>query len=184
MLAELLRTKAFDRKVLVVQFGTGSGWLEEWSVAAVEYLTNGDCATASMQYSYLGSVGAFLLDRDSPKEGSRVLFDVIHDYWSSLDPHHRPKLYVSGVSLGAYGGQSAFTSAQDMARKVDGAVWAGTPGFTPLWNSLTQSRRAGSPEIAPVIDNGETFRFATTPDELHHDHWGCLLYTSPSPRDS
>ena len=172
VLAELLRTKAFDRKVLVVQFGTGSGWLEEWSVAAVEYLTNGDCATASMQYSYLGSVGAFLLDRDSPKEGSRVLFDVIHDYWSSLDPHHRPKLYVSGVSLGAYGGQSAFASAQDMAKKVDGAVWAGTPGFTPLWNSLTQSRRAGSPEIAPVIDNGETFRFATTPDELHHDHWG------------
>lgn len=172
VLAELLRTHAFERKVLSIQFGTGSGWLEEWSVASVEYLTNGDCATASMQYSYLGSVGAFLLDRNSPREGSSALFRVIHDYWASLDPHHRPKLYVGGVSLGSYGGQAAFASAEQMSQEVDGAVWVGTPGFTPIWRSLTDSRRRGSPEITPVIDNGAVFRFLTNPSEIDHDHWG------------
>lgn len=182
VLAELLRTGAFGRKVLVVQNGTGSGWLEEWSVAAVEYLTDGDCATASMQYSYLGSVGAFLLDRDSPRDGATALFSVIHDYWATLDPATRPKLYVSGVSLGSYGGQAAFRDAADMQAKVDGAVWAGTPGFTPIWQSLTASRRRGSPQIAPVIDNGRSIRFATSADELSHDHWGAPYATWSGPR--
>ncbi|WCC79551.1 alpha/beta-hydrolase family protein [Cutibacterium equinum] len=172
VLAELIRTGAFNRKVLVVQNGTGSGWIEEWSVSAVEYLTGGDCATATMQYSYLGSVGAFLLDRESPKEGARALFNVIHDYWATLDPQTRPKLYTSGVSLGSYGGQSAFSSIDDMISKVDGAVWVGTPGFTPIWKGLEANRRDGSPAIVPVIDNGRIVRFMGNPDEIHHDHWG------------
>ncbi|WP_368492350.1 alpha/beta hydrolase [Cutibacterium sp.] len=172
VLAELIRTGAFKRKVLVVQNGTGSGWVEEWSVSAVEYLTGGDCATATMQYSYLGSVGAFLLDRESPKQGAQALFSVIHDYWSTLPAQTRPKLYTSGVSLGAYGGQSAFTSIDDMISKVDGAVWIGTPGFTPIWKDLEANRRDGSPAIVPVIDNGKIVRFMGNPSEIHHDHWG------------
>ena len=172
VLAELIRTGAFHRKVLVIQNGTGSGWVEEWSMSAVEYLTLGDCATATMQYSYLGSVGAFLLDRESPKQGARALFTVIHNYWTTLDPQTRPKLYTSGVSLGSFGGQAAFASINDMASKVDGAVWVGTPGFTPIWRGLEEHRRDGSPEIVPVIDNGRVVRFIGNPREITHDHWG------------
>lgn len=172
VLDELIRTRAFDRKVLVLYNTTGSGWVEEWSVTAVEYLTGGDCATASMQYSYLGSPGAFLLDRESPKLGAQALFNVVHAYWSTLDPAHRPKLYTTGVSLGAYGGQSAFSSPQDMLSKVDGAVWVGTPGMTPLWNQLTNSRRQGSPEIAPVIGSGTPIRFIPSPAYIDKDRWG------------
>ena len=172
VLAELIRTGAFHRKVLVIQNGTGSGWVEEWSVSAVEYLTLGDCATATMQYSYLGSVGAFLLDRESPKQGARALFTVIYNYWTSLDPQNRPKLYTSGVSLGSFGGQAAFASINDMVSKVNGAVWVGTPGFTPIWKSLEENRREGSPEIVPVINNGRIVRFIGNPREITHDHWG------------
>nr|WP_268234112.1 alpha/beta-hydrolase family protein [Cutibacterium porci] len=172
VLAELIRTGAFHRKVLVIQNGTGSGWVEEWSMSAVEYLTLGDCATATMQYSYLGSVGAFLLDRESPKQGARALFTVIYDYWTTLDPHTRPKLYSSGVSLGSFGGQAAFSSIDDMVSKVDGAVWVGTPGFTPIWKNLEKNRRDGSPEIVPVINNGRVVRFIGNPSEITHDHWG------------
>ena len=172
VLAELIRTGAFHRKVLVIQNGTGSGWVEEWSVSAVEYLTRGDCATATMQYSYLGSVGAFLLDRESPKQGARALFTVIYNYWKTLDPQTRPKLYTSGVSLGSFGGQAAFASINDMVSKVDGAVWVGTPGFTPIWKDLEKHRREGSPEIVPVIDNGRVVRFIGNPREITHDHWG------------
>jgi len=172
VLAELIRTGAFHRKVLVIQNGTGSGWVEEWSVSAVEYLTRGDCATATMQYSYLGSVGAFLLDRESPKQGARALFTIIYNYWKTLDPQTRPKLYTSGVSLGSFGGQAAFASINDMVSKVDGAVWVGTPGFTPIWKDLEKHRREGSPEIVPVIDNGRVVRFIGNPREITHDHWG------------
>ncbi|WP_438286459.1 alpha/beta hydrolase [Cutibacterium acnes] len=172
VLAELIRTGAFHRKVLVIQNGTGSGWVEEWSVSAVEYLTRGDCATATMQYSYLGSVGAFLLDRESPKQGARALFTIIYNYWKTLDPQTRPKLYTSGVSLGSFGGQTAFASINDMVSKVDGAVWVGTPGFTPIWKDLEKHRREGSPEIVPVIGNGRVVRFIGNPREITHDHWG------------
>lgn len=172
VLAELIRTRAFHRKVLVIQNGTGSGWVEEWSVSAVEYLTRGDCATATMQYSYLGSVGAFLLDRESPKQGARALFTIIYNYWKTLDPQTRPKLYTSGVSLGSFGGQAAFASINDMVSKVDGAVWVGTPGFTPIWKDLEKHRREGSPEIVPVIGNGRVVRFIGNPREITHDHWG------------
>jgi len=172
VLAELIRTGAFHRKVLVIQNGTGSGWVEEWSVSAVEYLTRGDCATAPMQYSYLGSVGAFLLDRESPKQGARALFTIIYNYWKTLDPQTRPKLYTSGVSLGSFGGQAAFASINDMVSKVDGAVWVGTPGFTPIWKDLEKHRREGSPEIVPVIGNGRVVRFIGNPREITHDHWG------------
>ncbi|GAE69111.1 hypothetical protein JCM18909_2299 [Cutibacterium acnes JCM 18909] len=141
-------------------------------MSAVEYLTRGDCATATMQYSYLGSVGAFLLDRESPKQGARALFTVIYNYWKTLDPQTRPKLYTSGVSLGSFGGQAAFASINDMVSKVDGAVWVGTPGFTPIWKDLEKHRREGSPEIVPVIDNGRVVRFIGNPREITHDHWG------------
>lgn len=174
VLAELIRTGAFHRKVLVIQNGTGSGWVEEWSVSAVEYLTRGDCATATMQYSYLGSVGAFLLDRESPKQGARALFTIIYNYWKTLDPQTRPKLYTSGVSLGSFGGQAAFASINDMVSKVDGAVWVGTPGFTPIWKDLEKHRREGSPEIVPVIGNGRVVRFIGNPREITHDHWGAF----------
>ncbi|WP_114046119.1 alpha/beta-hydrolase family protein [Acidipropionibacterium virtanenii] len=182
VLDELIRTHAFDRKVLVIYNTTGSGWVEEWSVSSVEYLTGGDCATASMQYSYLGSPGAFLLDRESPKEGAKALFNVIHGYWDRLDPARRPRLYTSGVSLGAYGGQSAFSSADDMMSKVDGAVWTGSPGITPIWNELTSSRRQGSPEIAPVIGSGSHIRFIPGIRYIDRDRWGASYPQWKSPR--
>src|SRR5699024_2889630 len=50
VLAELDRTGAWDREVLVLFTGTGTGWLQEWSLSAIEFLTAGNCATASLQY--------------------------------------------------------------------------------------------------------------------------------------
>lgn len=182
VLAELIRTRAFDRKVLVLHTTTGAGWLEEWSVASVEYLTGGDCATASMQYSYLGSPGAFLLDRSSPQQGGKELLDVVRGYWATLDPAHRPKLYVTGVSLGSFGGQAAFSSIDDMMSKVDGAVWVGTPGFTPIWRQLTDSREQGSPEIAPEIDRGRHLRFIPSPAFIDVNRWGNPYTSWQSPR--
>ncbi|MFT8395982.1 alpha/beta hydrolase [Propionibacterium sp.] len=169
---ELDRTHAWDRQYLLVATGVGGGWVDEWTLESIEYMTHGDCAAASMQYSYLSSGAAFILDRSSPTEAGRALWSAVRARWNQLPVDHRPKLLASGESLGSYGGQAAFADPQDLLDQVTGAVWVGTPSFTPLWRQFTDSRRQGSPEVAPVIDNGKHVRFITSPDELNHDYFG------------
>src|SRR5690606_14514727 len=139
---------------------------------SVEYLTGGDVASAAMQYSYFPSALAYISDRTTPAAGGRALFEAVSERLEQLPEDARPRLVVSGESLGSYGGQSAFSSPEDMLASVDGAVWTGTPRFTPMWQQLTANRRQGSPEIAPVIDNGRHIRFVTRPEELAHDFYG------------
>lgn len=182
VLAELDRTGAWDREVLVLFTGTGTGWLQEWSLSAIEFLTGGDCATASLQYSVYTSALSYVLDRRSPRLAGRLLYRAVRERLDRMDPAHRPRLFVAGESLGSYGGHAAFRDAAEMLRGVDGAVWTGTPGITPIWRELTRGRRKGSPAIAPVIDHGRHIRFVTTPRELTHNFYGGLYVPWESPR--
>ncbi len=110
----------------------------------------GDTATVAMQYSYLPSWISFLVDKSKAQEAGVALFEGIHRAWSQLPADHRPKLYVYGESLGSFGGQKAFANLDDMRTRTSGAVLAGTPNFTELWQSLVDQRDAGSPEVLPV----------------------------------
>lgn len=163
---ELERTGAFDRAVLVVATTTGRGWVNEAASSALEYLWNGDTAIAAMQYSFLPSPVAFLSDRSTPPKAGALLFDAVHRAWAARDPAHRPKLIVMGESLGSYGSQGAFGSLTDVVTETDGAVWTGTPNFTPLWTAVTADRDPGSPQQAPVIDDCATVCFVTKPSDL------------------
>ncbi|UZN01827.1 alpha/beta hydrolase [Cellulomonas sp. S1-8] len=156
---ELDRTDAWDRSVLVVVTTTGTGWVDPASAAAIELLWGGDTAIAAMQYSYLPSWVSFVGDRSAPPEAGRALFEAVHARWSQLPPDDRPALYAFGISLGSFGSQGAFASLPDVVARTDGAVWAGTPGFTPLWRELTEERDPGSREIHPVLDEGRTARW-------------------------
>ena len=49
VVAELRRTGAFTRAVILIAASTGSGWVDEWQVQPLEFLTRGNCATASLQ---------------------------------------------------------------------------------------------------------------------------------------
>ena len=182
VLAEMDRTDAWERAVLHVTTTTGTGYVQEWSVSALEYLTGGDVATVSMQYSFFSSALAYVTDRSTAPAAGRALFAAVEQRWLELPESERPMLLVSGESLGAYGGQGAFDSADDLLARVDGAVWTGTPRFTPLWTEFTSSRRLGSPEIAPVIDNGRHVRFVTRPQELAADFYGGPYLPWESPR--
>ena len=93
----------------------------------------------------------------------RALFNSVYAKWIDLPLDKRPKLVVFGESLGSYGGQAAFAGAQDMATRVDGALWSGTPNFTAQWQEITSSRDSGSREAVPVIDDGQSIRFAAYP---------------------
>jgi uncharacterized membrane protein len=163
---ELERAGAFDRAVLVVATTTGRGWVNEFSASAVEYMWGGDTAIAAMQYSFLPSPVAFLSDRSTPPRAGELLFDAVHRAWALRDPAHRPRLIVMGESLGSYGSQGAFDSLTDVTAEADGAIWTGTPNFTPLWTAVTAHRDPGSPQQAPVIDGCATVCFLTNPGDL------------------
>ncbi|CAN5708018.1 alpha/beta-hydrolase family protein [soil metagenome] len=166
---ELERTGGFDRAVLAVVTTTGRGWVNDDVASAFEYVQGGDTAIAAMQYSFLPSPLAFIADRETPMAAGRALFNSVYAKWIDLPLDKRPKLVVFGESLGSYGGQAAFAGAQDMATRVDGALWSGTPNFTAQWQEITSSRDSGSREAVPVIDDGQSIRFAAYPEDLELD---------------
>lgn len=69
VVAELDHTNAWQRSYLMVATAVSNGWTEEYTLASVEYLTRGDVASASMQYSFLPSGVAYVIDRSSAAEG-------------------------------------------------------------------------------------------------------------------
>ena len=83
---------------------------------------------------------------------------------------------------GSFGMQAAFRDSADMVGRVAGAVWVGTPGATTVWDEVTADRHRGSPQIAPVIDNGRHIRFATRPEDLRRDVYGRDLGSWARPR--
>jgi len=157
---ELERTGAFDRSVLAVMTATGTGWIEPQSADSLEYMWNGDTALATIQYSYLPSWISFLVDRDNATAAGKALFDAVYDRWQQLPQNHRPKLIAYGLSLGSYGGQSAFTDISDIQRKTDGALFIGSPNDSQPWRAVTDSRDKSSPEWQPVYQDGKSVRFA------------------------
>lgn len=165
-LAELERTGAFERNILVLANATGTGWLEPQAVDSLEYMYNGDSAIATIQYSYLPSWISFLVDQEKATDAGRALFDEVYSYWVTLPKDTRPKLVTYGLSLGSYSGNAAFTSVSDMKNSIDGALFVGTPSSTELWNTITENREPGSQQILPVYDGGRTVRFASNKEDI------------------
>lgn len=169
---ELHRTGAFDRAVILIATSTGSGWVDEWQVQPLEYLTRGNCATASMQYSFVPSSINFLTDLDVSEEAAVILFETIRRAVDEIPEDRRPALFVCGESLGAYASQHVFSGIVDVLSRTDGALWVGTPAFTPMHAELTAIRHRGSPEVAPVVANGRHVRFVNVPENLWSDVYG------------
>jgi uncharacterized membrane protein len=174
---ELERTDAASRAVLCVVTSTGTGWIDPFAAAALEYLAGGDTAIVSIQYSYLPSWITFLNQREAVARAGRSLFEHVYAYWSALSPAHRPRLLVYGESLGSYGSEAAFNGLGDVLARTSGALWMGPTNDNPLWRDLVANRDPGSIEVLPVYGAGRSVRFASTPQDL-----GWLGATWPAPR--
>lgn len=162
---ELMRTGAFDRKLLVLIPTTGTGWINPVAARALETMYNGDTALVGVQYSYLPSWISFLGDRDKSIKSARLLIDSVHDRWLQLPPDKRPKLVMYGESLGSMGGQGAFPWLPDIAEMgFSSVLWVGPPHESALWSGLVQRRDPGTREVEPRYDNGRTVRFAQATD--------------------
>jgi uncharacterized membrane protein len=156
---DLERAGGFDRANLLVATTTGSGWLDSGAIDSFEYLTGGDSAIVAMQYSYLPSWLSYLVDQKKAREAGRELFDAVYDRWSRRPAADRPRLFAFGLSLGSFGGETAFSGEYDLRNRTAGSLFAGPPNFNTLYREFTDGRDSGTLEVAPVYRDGRTVRF-------------------------
>ena len=160
-LAELKRQGAFDRAVLIVASPTGTGWMDPGSHDPVEYMHGGDIATVAAQYSYLQSPLALILETSTGLEQATALQDAVHGYWKTLPAGERPRLYVHGLSLGAWSSMHATNLFRLLDDPIDGAFWAGPPFPSAFWNYVQNQRKNGSFWVLPEIGDGSLVRIAS-----------------------
>ena len=134
---ELVRTGAFDRTVLCFASPTGSGYINYVMAESLEYMTLGDCAIVTMQYSMLPS--SMSLTRTTlAVEQNRDLMHAITGYLRGMDPAKRPRFVVFGESLGALTMQDVWRrrTVEAMDRDfVHSSVYLGTPSATEFAKS-------------------------------------------------
>ncbi len=174
VLAELKRTGAFDRKVLVVATTTGMGFLDRYATNTLEYAWNGDTAIAGVQYSYLPSWISLLADQEAVVDTSRIVFETVRDHWATLPESDRPALYLYGLSLGSKGVEGVLSSVNILNASVDGALMVGPPFVNDLHARLVSGRDEGSRSTLPVYEGGRTVRFMDESGDLEQTPgpWG------------
>ncbi len=129
---ELVRTGAFDRSVLCFASPTGSGYINYVLAEALEYMTLGDCAIATMQYSMLPS-SMSLTRTGLAVEQNRDLMHAITGYLRGIPPERRPKFVLFGESLGALTMQDVWRHRTVTAIDHDfvhSSIYLGTPSAT------------------------------------------------------
>ena len=155
---ELIRLGGFDRSVLVVAMPTGSGWLDPGGMDTLDYISRGDVAHVAVQYSYLPSPVSVVVDPTNGVEEAQALFDIVYQYWSALPQDDRPRLYLHGLSLGAFLSQETVPLLDLYADPIDGALWTGSPYLSDLWRMVQARRNPGSPAWRPSFGNGSLIR--------------------------
>jgi uncharacterized membrane protein len=142
-LAEMDRVRAWDRRLLMLVSPTGTGYVNYVGVAAAEYLTGGDVATVTLQYSKRPSplsLGKIAVAR----EQNRLLWSRIAARVRELPPDRRPRVVIFGESLGAHTSQDVFlhwgTTGLE-ALGIDRALWVGTPYSSGWMQEVTRSGR-------------------------------------------
>jgi uncharacterized membrane protein len=131
----------------------------------VEYMHDGDIATVAVQYSYLQSPFALVFETRTGLDQATATVATIHDHWRTLPPETRPRLYIHGLSLGAWSSMYATTLFHLVNDPIAGAFWAGPPFPSDFWNRVQRARTDGSPWVRPEIGDGSLIRYAARGDD-------------------
>jgi uncharacterized membrane protein len=158
-LEELKRAGGFERSVLLLATPTGTGWVDPAGQDPLEYLFRGDIATVAVQYSYLNSPLTLLTGGAYGVETARALFLAIYDHWRGLPAHSRPRLFLSGLSLGSLNSDLSFDLFDIIDDPFNGVLWVGPPFRNESWRRITRDRNPGSPAWLPKFRDGAVVRF-------------------------
>ncbi len=98
----------------------------------------------------------------------------MHQYWATLPPSSRPKLYLYGLSLGSLGVESILSSVNVINEPISGALMSVPPFVNEMHARLTAGRQPDSPAYLPVYEQGRTARFTAEQDGLARggQDWG------------
>lgn len=165
VLREMDRTGAFDRSVVAVFTPTGTGWVDSDVTSSLEYMYGGDTALVSMQYSYLPSWISFMVDRSKVVDAASALITTVRQRWAAMPVDDRPKLLIFGESLGTYGTEKTFGTAERMVAGADGILLEGPTFANPIHQLLTAERSPGTPVWDPSYP-GLPVEFACDAAEL------------------
>ena len=155
---ELMRAGGFERQVLVIAMPTGSGWLDPGGMNTLDYITRGNVATVAVQYSYLPSPVSVVVDPMRGVAEAQALFDKVYRHWTAMPVDTRPRLYLHGLSLGAFLSQETVPLLDLYAEPIDGALWAGSPYLSEFWRMVQARRHPDSPAWRPRFGNGSLIR--------------------------
>jgi uncharacterized membrane protein len=134
-LAEMERSGAFDRSLIVLISPTGTGYVNYVATATVEYLALGDVATVTLQYSRRPSPLSLGMIKAAREQNRLLWLRVLQRIRERPGP--RPRVVLFGESLGAHTSQDVFlhwgTLGLD-ALGIDRALWIGTPTAASGWS--------------------------------------------------
>lgn len=157
-LAEMDRTGAWDRKLIMLISPTGTGYVNYCAVAATQYLTRGDVATVTLQYSKrpsplsLGKIAG-------AREQNRLLWAKIAARVRDMPPDRRPRVVLFGESLGAHTSQDVFLHWGTLgleALGIDRALWVGTPYSSGWKQEVTHGGREDTDaDVLAVVNDFE-----------------------------
>ncbi len=186
-LAELNRTKAYDKEYLVIISPTGSGYVNYVMSDTVEYMSHGNCAQVTMQYSKRPSP----LSLDRRDEGHlqyRMLINGIKKQLQDIPVIKRPKVILFGESLGAWTSQDAFmyegTDGFE-ASHIDKALWIGTPAESK-WKdrALSQSALNNEKGTIGVFNSHDEYQALNNYDKNKLKYFMVTHYNDPVARFS
>jgi len=157
-LRELIRVGGFERAALIVVVPPGTGWMDPGAHDTIDFMLGGDVATVAVQYSYLTSVLSLLSHPDYGIDQARALFKKVYEHWTRLPKDRRPKLYVHGLSQGAFNSQATLPLLDMLGDPIQGAMWTGSPFFSRYWSEVRDQRNPDSPAWRPTYGNGSLVR--------------------------
>ncbi len=182
-MAELERSGAFDRSLLVLVSPTGTGYVNYVAMAAVQYLTLGDVASVTLQYSRRPSPLSLGMVKTA-REQNRLLCLRVQE---RIRARGGPRVVLFGESLGAHTSQDVFLHWGTLglqAMGVDRALWLGTPYSSKWMRQVTRGDRldVDRDTVAVVNDHQELTRITAgrrTPPRfvlLSHDNDGVTRF--------
>ncbi|WP_404387320.1 alpha/beta-hydrolase family protein [Humibacillus xanthopallidus] len=159
-IAEMDRTDAWSRSMLMLVSPTGTGYVNYVAVAAAQYLTRGDVASVTMQYSKRPSPLSLGKVRDA-REQNRLLWLRILERVRAMPPDRRPRVVLFGESLGAHTSQDVLLgwgTLGPQALGIDRALWIGTPAGSKWMREVTGAPRPDvDPALVAVVNDHEQF---------------------------